>query len=432
MIIKAYASAALLEVFKISNKVVAVIGGGPAGMMAAIAASSSSNKVILFDKMEKLGTKLLITGKGRCNLTHQIGRLEEIFEGYPKGAQFLHSSFNKFPPAELIKFFESRGVKCKPDRGRRIFPASEKSSDICGVLLDELKRGGVSVRLNTPIIEIMAKSGSIASVRTAQKEIIDCSKVIVATGGMTYPWTGSTGDGYIFAKKTGHGIVTPRPSLVPLEVAETHISFALEGLSLKNVKAFLKADGKVIDQRFGEMVFTSYGLSGPVILYLSRKTVNCLAENLKTYIVIDLKPALAKEKIASKLDADLEKNRKKLLKNLLDDYLPQKMTPVFMQEMGLTSAKQCAQLTSKEKNKIAEGLKGFTLTVLRPRGMSEAEVTQGGVDLKDIDPRTMESKIIKGLYFAGETLDIDGYIGGFNLQAAFSTGFSAGKSAGKI
>lgn len=412
------------------NNQIVIIGGGPAGMMAGITASSNSNnKVIIFDKMPEFGTKLLITGKGKCNLTHQVGRVEELFEGYPKGSQFLHSSFNKFGPSELLKFFEQKGVPCKPDRGKRMFPVSEKARDIRDTLVKELTKKNVTFKLNTPIIEIITENGSVSAVRTAQKEVVPCSKVIVATGGMSYPWTGSTGDGYIFARKTGHSVIQPRPSLVPLEVAESHISFALEGLSLKNVKATLKADGKVIDQKFGEMVFTSYGLSGPIILYLSRRAVVCLSEKSKTTISIDFKPAVAKEKLLARFEADIEKNRKKLVKNMLDEYMPQKLISVFIQESGLQASKQCIQLTSKDKNRMVEILKNFTLTITKPRGMSEAEVTQGGVDTKDLDPRTMESKIVKGLYFVGEVIDVDGYIGGFNLQAAFSTGYSAGKSA---
>lgn len=398
-------------------------------MMAAIAASSPQTKVILFDKMEETGKKLLVTGKGKCNLTHQINKIDEIFEGYPSGAQFLHSAFNKFPPSELIKFFESRGVRCKADRGRRMFPVSEKASDVRDALVDEMKKKNVVIRNNTPIVEIMCRDGAVTAVRTAQKEIIPCDRCILCAGGMTYPWTGSTGDGYIFAKKTGHSVVQPRPSLVPLEIAETHISFALEGLSLKNVKASVKADGRIVEQRFGEMLFTSYGVSGPIILYLSRKAVNCLAEKSKVSVSIDFKPAIPKDKLLSRIDQDIEKNRKKAVKNMLEEYLPQKLVPVFIQESGLQGSRQCSQLTSKDKNRMAEILKNFTLTVTRPRGMSEAEVTQGGVDTKDVDPRTMESKAVKGMFFAGEVLDIDGYIGGFNLQAAFSTGFVAGRNA---
>ncbi|MCQ2736122.1 MAG: aminoacetone oxidase family FAD-binding enzyme [bacterium] len=326
--------------FFISEKTIAVVGGGPAGMMAAIAASSPQTKVILFDKMEETGKKLLVTGKGKCNLTHQINKIDEIFEGYPSGAQFLHSAFNKFPPSELIKFFESRGVRCKADRGRRMFPVSEKASDVRDALVDEMKKKNVVIRNNTPIVEIMCRDGAVTAVRTAQKEIIPCDRCILCAGGMTYPWTGSTGDGYIFAKKTGHSVVQPRPSLVPLEIAETHISFALEGLSLKNVKASVKADGRIVEQRFGEMLFTSYGVSGPIILYLSRKAVNCLAEKSKVSVSIDFKPAIPKDKLLSRIDLDIEKNRKKAVKNRLEEYLPQKLVPVFIQESGLQGLRQ--------------------------------------------------------------------------------------------
>ncbi len=414
----------------ISTKNVTIIGGGPAGFMAAITASENKNlRITLFDKMEETGSKLLITGKGKCNLTHQISRLDELMEGYGSGSQFLNSAFHKFTPRDLIAFFESRGVPCKPDRGKRIFPVSENAKDVRDALLKEAEKLGVTIKVNSPVIEISAENGKVKSLRTSQKEVFPSDQIVIATGGMTYPWTGSTGDGMMFARKLGHTIIPPRPSLVSLEVMESHISFALEGLALKNVKTSLKYDNKIVEQKFGEMVFTSYGVSGPIILYLSRKAVNLLAEKKgDLYLLIDFKPALAKEKISAKLDVDIEKNKKKLFKNLAEEYMPQKLAPIILQESGISCGKQCAQISTKEKNRFCDLLKNFTLKITKPRGMSEAEVTQGGVDLKEIDPKTMESKIIAGLYFAGEVMNVDGYIGGFNLQAAFSTGVCAGKA----
>ncbi len=403
-------------------------------MMAAIAASeNTNNKVILLDKMEETGLKLIITGKGKCNLTHNTNKIDELMEGYPSGSQFLQSAFNKFAPKDLISFFETRGLACKPDRGKRIFPVSENAKDVRDVLLKELKKRNVTIKLNSPIIELTTENNCVKCLRTSQKETIKADKVVLTTGGMTYPWTGSTGDGYMLARKLGHSIIPPRPSLVSLEILQTHISFALEGLALKNVKAVLKHDNKVVDQKFGEMVFTSYGLSGPIMLYLSRKAVNVLAEKKGEVVMsLDLKPGLVKDKLTAKLNADIEKNRKRVIKNLMEEYLPQKLAAIILQESAVNPNKQCAQLQAKEKNKIIELMKNFSLTITKPRGMSEAEVTQGGVDLKEVDPKTMESKIISGLYFAGEILDIDGFIGGFNLQAAFSTGIAAGRHIAQL
>lgn len=397
-------------------------------MMAAVAAASNGHtRVVVLDKMEDTGSKLLITGKGKCNITHQVNKLDEIFEGYPGGAQFLHSSFHRFPPEKLLNFFETRGLNFKTDRGKRIFPVTDSAKDVRNVLMKELAKLKVSVKLCTPAIEIMHANGKVTGLRTAQKEIIEADSIIIATGGMTYPWTGSTGDGYQIAKKTGHNLIPPRPSLVPLEIKNKQMSFALEGLALKNVKASLKCGNKTADQKFGEMVFTSYGLSGPIILYLSRQAVNLLAERKEEVsISLDLKPALSREKLNAKLEADLEKNKKKAVKNLFEEYIPQKMIPVLLEEASVSPGKQCAQISAKEKRRLCELMKNMEFGISKARGMSEAEVTQGGVDLKEIDPKTMESRVLSGLYFVGEVLDVDGYIGGFNLQAAFSTGFAAG------
>ncbi|MDQ7823084.1 MAG: NAD(P)/FAD-dependent oxidoreductase [Candidatus Eremiobacteraeota bacterium] len=413
-----------------SRRTIIVIGGGPSGLMAALQASGKNHKVILLDKMEGLGTKLAITGKGRCNLTHQVDRHEELIESFPGGGNFLHSAFNQFPPSELIKFFKSRGLDTKVEKGRRVFPVTDSAKDVLAVLEKELKKAGVETRVSIPVIEILVDNKRVMGVRASTGESFGADKVIIATGGMTYPWTGSTGDGYQFARRLGHSLVTPRPSLVPLEVAESSISHNLEGLSLKNIKAIVKSGNKVVDQKFGEMVFTSYGLSGPIILYLSRKIVLLLADKKHTVsLSFDLKPALSKDKLQARLESDFEKNRKKYFKNAIEELLPQKMIPVFIQESGIHPSRQCAQIGSKDRDRVIDMLKNFSFTITKARGMSEAEVTQGGVELKEVDPKTMESKLIHGLYFAGEVLDIDGYIGGFNLQAAFSTGYVAGRNA---
>lgn len=411
----------------ISGKTIAVIGGGPAGMMAALSAAQNNNKVILFDKMEEIGKKLCITGKGRCNLTHHVESPKELIDFYPGGGRFLHSAFSRFSSADLISFFKNKGLNCKVERGKRVFPISDNARDVLDVLLAELRKSGVEIRLKTPIIEVLTENSKISGVKTILGENLKSDKIVISTGGMTYPWTGSTGDGYQIAKKLGHTIVTPRPSLVPLEVEENKITRALEGLSLKNVKAILKQNNKVIDSRFGDMIFTSFGLSGPIMLYLSRTAVLLLAEKKgQISISIDLKPALSKDKLKLRLESDFQQFRKKIFKNSLEELLPQKMIPVFVELSRIHAGKQCAQINNAEKERFLELLKNFTFKLTKARNMSEAEVTQGGVELKEVDPRTMESRIISGLYFAGEVLDIDGYIGGYNLQAAFSTGFLAG------
>jgi len=418
------------EVFAILSNSVVVVGGGPAGMMAALTAAQKQCHVFLLDKMEALGKKLCITGKGRCNLTHQVDSPKELIESFPGGGHFLHSALTRFSPSDLINFFKSKGLECKVERGKRVFPVSDNAEDIVNILMAEMKKHHVDVKIKTPVIEVLASKGHVMGIKTILGDCIRADRVIVCTGGMTYPWTGSTGDGYSIAKRLGHVIITPRPSLVPLDVAETSIAHSLEGLSLRNVKATLKLNNKVIDHKFGEMVFTSSGLSGPIILYLSRQAVILLSEKKgDVKISLDLKPALSPEKLKARLESEFDKFRKKYFKNSLEDLLPQKMIPVFISESSISPTKQCAQITGKEKEKIIDLFKNFTFKITRPRGMTEAEVTQGGVELKEIDPKTMESRVISGLHFAGEVLDIDGYIGGYNLQAAFSTGYIAGLSA---
>jgi predicted Rossmann fold flavoprotein len=411
----------------IAGHKVIVVGGGPAGMMAALSAARKNAQVTLYDKMEELGKKLCITGKGRCNLTHQVESPKELIEYYPGGGNFLYSAFSQFSPHDLMEFFGKKGLSCKVERGKRVFPSTDRAEDVLGVLLSEMKKAGVEVMPDTPVIEVIQDKGRISGVKIISGERISSDKVIISTGGMTYPWTGSTGDGYNFAKKLGHAIIPPRPSLVPLEVGETAVCHNLEGLSLRNVKATLKYDNKVIDHKFGEMVFTSYGLSGPIILFLSRKVALLLANKKGTVTMqLDLKPALSADKLRSRLENDFEKFRKKFYKNSLEDLLPSKMIPVFTSLSGISPTKQCAQINQKEKDRIIDLLKSLTFTITKTRGMTEAEVTQGGIELKEVDPKTMESKVIPGLYFAGEILDVDGYIGGYNLQAAFSTGYVAG------
>jgi predicted Rossmann fold flavoprotein len=396
-------------------------------MMAAISAARKNAQVTLYDKMEEVGKKLCITGKGRCNLTHQVESPKELIEFYPGGGNFLYSALSQFTPQNLIEFFSKKGLNCKIERGKRVFPATDKAEDVLGVLVAEMKKTGVEIKTDTPVIEVLAEKGKIIGVKIISGDRVIAEKVIVTTGGMTYPWTGSTGDGYNFAKKLGHAIVPPRPSLVPLEVGETAVCHNLEGLSLRNVKATLRHDNKIVDHKFGEMLFTSFGLSGPIILFLSRKAALILAGKKGIVTMqLDLKPALSADKLRSRLENDFDKFRKKFYKNSLEDLLPAKMIPVFTSLSGISPTKQCAQINQKEKERIIDLLKSLTFTITKTRGMTDAEVTQGGIELKEVDPKTMESKVISGLYFAGEILDVDGYIGGYNLQAAFSTGYVAG------
>lgn len=409
-------------------KRVVVIGGGPAGMMAAAVAAEHGARVTLVEKMDRPGRKLAITGKGRCNITAAVDR-EALIKGYPGNGRFLYSALNELSNYDLIDFFNRQGLETKVERGNRVFPVADDARQVVDVLYNRAKRAGVKMLTTTTVQGIRISEHGITGLVTDKGEM-PAEAVIVCTGGMSYPGTGSTGDGYGWAAQAGHSIIKPRPGLVPLTVEEAWVS-ELQGLSLKNVKAVACTDGgKRINEDFGEMLFTHFGLSGPIILSMSHDIGAYLYKNqLPVKIKIDLKPALPEEKLDLRLQGDLEKYSRKMFRNALGDLLPQKMIPVIVRFSGIDPEKECHQITRAERLGLVKLLKNLTLTVNGTRPIAEAIVTAGGVNTKEVNPKTMESRLVMGLFFAGEILDVDGYTGGYNLQAAFSTGYVAGKYA---
>ncbi len=410
-----------------NNKVV-VVGGGPAGMMAAINARDHGLQVVLIEKNRRVGKKLGITGKGRGNITSAVDR-EEFIASYPGNGRFLYSALSEFSNHDLIGFFEQRGLKTKVERGNRVFPQSDRALDVVNLLYQQMLAVGVEVISGQEVTDILIKSQRVAGV-VAGRETISCDSVIIAVGGLSYPSTGSTGDGYKWAAKAGHRIMAPRASLVPLVIKEKWVQ-DLQGLSLKNVRAWSsKDDGSQINHDFGEMIFTHFGVSGPIILSMSSDIGKYLSEQKKAVILtMDLKPALSEEKLDERIQRDFLKNSRRNLKNSLGELLPKKMIPVIIGLSGIDGDKECNRISREERRRLVGLLKALSMTVVDTRPVAEAIVTAGGVDVKEVNPRTMESKLIGGLFFAGEVLDIDGYTGGFNLQAAFSTGYVAGKYA---
>ena len=404
-------------------KKVVVIGGGPAGMMAAGTAAQKGNKVTLIEKNEKLGKKLFITGKGRCNVTNASDP-ENLISNTPGNPYFLYSAFYTFTSDSTINFFENLGVPIKIERGNRAFPKSDKSSDIVRAMGRFLKNTGVTIKLNTAVKDIKIVDGVVKGVKT-DNGFIECDSVIIATGGLSYPVTGSTGDGFKFAKNFGHKVTSLYPSLVPLKVQEKWVN-KLMGLSLKNVRISVLTENKEIYSGFGEMMFTHYGVSGPLILSASRFVNNIV--NKKPKIYIDLKPAMSEKELDTRILRDFNKYANKDFKNALDDLLPQKLIPVVISLSGIDETKKVNSITKEERAKLLSIIKNFTFTIVDTTGYSEAVVTMGGVDVDEIDPSTMESKIIKGVFFAGEVIDVDSFTGGYNLQIAFSTGYLAGIS----
>lgn len=418
---------------------VVVIGGGPAGMIAAITAKEQGNDVILLEKMKTLGRKLLITGKGRCNITSSLD-MDEFIKNIPGNGRFLYSAFQQYTNQDIIAFLKKKKVEVKEERGNRIFPVSDKSIDVLQAFESRLRELKVEIRTNTEVTKILTEEGKVSGIEyiskeDKQKESIQADKVILATGGMSYPSTGSNGDGYQMLKKLGHTITEIKPSLVPLEIQEKRICKELQGLSLRNVaiKVIDKEKDKLIYEDFGEMLFTHYGVSGPIIISSSAhlvryKKMDYLLQEGKVQLQIDFKPALTKEKLDLRIQRDFEELKNKQFKNSLDKLLPQKLIPVMVERVGINPYKQVNQITKEERGKLVEILKHFTLTISDFRSMEEAIITAGGVNIKEINPSTMESKLIKGLYVAGEIIDVDAYTGGFNLQIAYSTGYVAGSN----
>lgn len=404
-----------------------IIGGGPAGMIAAISAADSGSDVILFEKNEKLGKKLFITGKGRCNVTNNCEK-DKFFDNIMGNSKFLYSAFAKFDNHALMELIESLGTPLKVERGERVFPVSDHSSDIIRALTKGLKDRAVEVRLNDSVKEILTEDNIAKGVLTDKGEKYTADKVIVCTGGVSYKSTGSTGDGYIWGSKTGHRITTPKPSLVPLVTHDKWV-YDLQGLSLKNVKLSLYIDGKVKYSDMGEMLFTHFGLSGPLVLTASAYLASA-KDYKEAYVIIDNKPALSFEEFDKRLIRELTAGNNKEIKNILGEIYPSKMAKIICGLARIDQYKKCNEIKKEERNALVEITKKMKIMVNRTRDFDEAIITHGGISLKDVNPKTMESKLIKGLYFAGEVLDLDALTGGFNLQIAFSTGYLAGCNEG--
>lgn len=403
-------------------KKVIVIGGGPAGMMAAGQAALRGNDVTLIEKMNKVGRKLYITGKGRCNVTNATDP-EGLIANTPGNPYFLYSAFYTFTSESTMDFFEQQGVPVKVERGNRVFPKSEKSNDIVRAMEKFVKKSGCKIMYNTEVKDIVIEENSVKAIKLKNNDVIECDSLVVATGGLSYPMTGSTGDGYKFAGKAGHSVTDCYPSLVPLKAREKWIA-DLMGLSLKNISIRVTINNKEVYSDFGEMMFTHFGVTGPVILSASRYINDRIKE--KPEIHIDLKPALDYKELDSRLLKDFHKYVNKDFKNALDDLLPQKLIPVIIILSGIDENKKVNSITKEERGKLLELIKNLTINITDTTGYNEAVVTRGGVSTDEIDPSTMESKLVKGLYFAGEVIDVDSFTGGFNLQIAFSTGYLAG------
>lgn len=405
---------------------VVVIGGGAAGILAAISARQQGAPVILIEKNSRLGRKILITGKGRCNLTNNAS-LDVFIMNLPGNGKFLYSAFHTFFNTDLVALLERIGIPTKVERGGRVFPVSDSAKDVVQAFTEYLSKLDVELWLNREVEKIKAQDGQVAGF-IIDKKFYPASAVIIATGGASYPKTGSTGAGYTFAQDLGHDVIPPRPSLVPLEVKEAWAK-ELAGLTLKNVRATVYNKNQKIAEDFGEMLFTHFGVSGPIILTLSRTIVPELEVNKSMKLIINLKPALSVEKLDARVQRDLNKYTRKQLKNSLGDLLPKALIEPILELSGIAGDKFCHQITREERKNLVYLLQHLPLTITGTRPLAEAIVTAGGVNVKEINPTTMESKLVKGLYFAGEVLDVDGYTGGFNLQAAFSTGFVAGLAA---
>lgn len=406
-------------------KRIIVIGGGPAGMFAALAAAEQGHSVILLEQNEKLGKKLFITGKGRCNITN-AGEMENLFGNVISNPKFLYSAFYGYDNFRVIDFFESHGVKTKIERGNRVFPLSDHSSDVIFALEKALRKAKVEIKLNTRAEGIFTEKGRIGGVLLPRGEKLIGERVIVATGGFSYQSTGSKGDGYRFAKEAGHDITPLYPSLVPINAKEDYVG-ELQGLSLKNIEIKIKDKNKIIFQDFGEMLFTHFGVSGPLVLSASSQVGKVLLKK-ELSMFIDLKPALSYEQLDRRLLREFESNQNKQLKNVLTNLLPAKMRPVFPLVSEVNQEKRIREITKEERSKILMTFKEFPVTLTGLRDFNEAIITKGGINIREVNPSTMESKLVPGLFFAGEVLDVDALTGGYNLQIAWSTGYLAGNS----
>lgn len=402
-----------------------VIGGGAAGMFAAIAAAGNGHDVHVYEKNEKLGKKLFITGKGRCNITNACD-METLFDAVVTNSKFLYSSFYGYTNQNVIDFFEQIGVKTKIERGERVFPQSDHSSDVIRALEAEMRRRGVQIHLYTEVRRVVSEEGRFSFIELADGSQIKGDACIVATGGLSYQTTGSTGDGHRFAKENGHSVTPCMPALVPMTVKEDWVP-RLQGLSLRNVSAVIYDGKKRLYEEFGEMLFTHYGVSGPLMLSASSIVGKKLREK-ELKLVIDLKPALSMEQLEKRVLRDFEENQNRQFKNAVGKLFPAKLIPVMIELSGIDEDKKVNIISREERQRFVSLIKHLPVTLTGLRGYNEAIITKGGVKVKEIDPGTMESKLVKGLYFAGEVLDLDAVTGGFNLQIAWSTGYAAGMS----
>lgn len=409
---------------------VIVVGGGAAGMFAAIAAAKNGHQVTLCEKNEKLGKKIFITGKGRCNITNAAD-MEELFDAVVTNSKFLYSSFYGYTNQNVIDFFEDAGVPVKIERGNRVFPISDHSSDVIRALEREMKKVGVKVCLNTEVKSVEAEKGKFDKVVLKDTTTQTADACIVATGGLSYRSTGSTGDGFRFAENVGHKVTQCFPSLVPMETKEPWIC-ELQGLSLRNVEAKILDGKKELYKDFGEMLFTHFGVSGPLIIsassYVGKKFMDKNGQKKELTLEIDLKPALTEEQLDQRVLRDFEENHNRQFKNAITKLFPTKLIPVMLELGGIDPEKKVNSIEKEERKQFVHLIKHFRMTLTGLRDYPEAIITKGGVNVKEIDPGTMESKLVKGLYFAGEVLDLDALTGGFNLQIAWSTGYAAGNA----
>lgn len=409
---------------------VIVVGGGAAGMFAAIAAAKNGHQVTLYEKNEKLGKKIFITGKGRCNITNAAD-MEELFDAVVTNSKFLYSSFYGYTNQNVIDFFEDAGVPVKIERGNRVFPISDHSSDVIRALEREMKKVGVKVCLNTEVKSVEAEKGKFDKVVLKDTTTQTADACIVATGGLSYRSTGSTGDGFRFAENVGHKVTQCFPSLVPMETKEPWIC-ELQGLSLRNVEAKILDGKKELYKDFGEMLFTHFGVSGPLIIsassYVGKKFMDKNGQKKELTLEIDLKPALTEEQLDQRVLRDFEENHNRQFKNAITKLFPTKLIPVMLELSGIDPEKKVNRIEKEERKQFVHLIKHFRMTLTGLRDYPEAIITKGGVNVKEIDPGTMESKLVKGLYFAGEVLDLDALTGGFNLQIAWSTGYAAGNA----
>ena len=397
---------------------VIVVGGGPAGMFAAVTAAEQGSKVLLLEANDRLGKKLLITGKGRCNVTNNC-TAQEVLQNVPRNGKFLYSVMENYPPSSVMNFFESRGCALKTERGNRVFPVSDQSRTVLDCLQKEIRRLGVRVQTGR-VTEILTKDGCVDGVK-AGAEIYSANAVIVATGGVSYPTTGSTGDGYKLASALGHTVIQPGGSLVPLETTG-NVCQRMQGLSLRNVAVkLLNGKGKAVYKDFGELLFTHFGVSGPTVLSASAHI-----KEFPCKFLIDLKPALEENKLDERILRDLDTYKNRTMENALTDLLPRSMIPVLLDMICVPADLQANSLTKQQRRALVEVLKAFPVEVTGKRPVAEAIVTSGGIKVSEIDPKTMMSKLVQGLYFVGEVIDCDAYTGGFNLQIAWATGYAAG------